>query len=69
MDQFWGARSVAFGFYLDRKAFERRNYAGIEQFESYNQRMKIKAEEGLIKVVGTLFGTVGIFCIIGHFMR
>ena len=52
-----------FGFWLERKKFYRRNSAGIEQFESYGNMMRIKIKEGSMKAVAVLVGLAGVICI------
>ncbi len=57
------ALAAASGIYIDRQRFNRRNAAGVEEFDSYNAKMKAKVAEGLTQAVGTIAGLAGMFCI------
>lgn len=55
--------AAASGIYIDRQRFNRRNAAGVEEFDSYNAKMKARTVEGLTQAIGTVAGLAGMFCI------
>lgn len=56
--------AVVSGFYLERQAFHRRNAAGIQEFSSYSQSVKVRFKEWLIKAFGVVAGLAGIVLIV-----
>ena len=50
----------AAGFFVEKRQFERRNSAGVEEFTSYSKMVRMRAEEGLMKALGTLSAFVGM---------
>lgn len=61
---------LALHFWLDRRAFYRRNSHGLETFDGYGQRVRVRALEGLARLVqlaacligfGSLLGLVFVF--------
>lgn len=48
--------------WLKRRAFYRRNEAGIEVFSTYGESLKIKAKEGLISLGCGICALAGIAC-------
>ena len=56
--------AIVSGFYLERQAFMRRNAAGIQEFSSYAESVKIRLKEGIIKAFGVVAGLVGIVLVV-----
>lgn len=67
-----GAILVGAGMYgshvVGRRAFERTNAAGIQEFQSYGSMVRVRSLEGLItslsmigKIVGAIFLFLGFF--------
>ena len=50
-------------FWLGRRQFERRNSAGVEEFEGYNAMVKTKIKEGLVFAGAVIVGLAGVTCI------
>lgn len=57
------ALAAACGIYIDRQRFNRRNAAGVEEFDSYNAKMKARTAEGITQAIGTVAGLAGMVCI------
>lgn len=56
------------GYIVEKRQFERRNRAGVEEFESYHKMVRARAEEGLMKALGTLAAFAGMGFLLAHFM-
>ncbi|MDR2186483.1 MAG: hypothetical protein LBE62_00350 [Azonexus sp.] len=55
-----------FGVYWSgKRAFERRNIAGVEEFSSYGKAVGLRAFEGLVKIISWLSIAIGFvgFCL------
>ncbi len=50
-------------FWLGRRQFERRNSAGVEEFDGYNAMVKARIKEGFVFVCGMGVGLSGVACI------
>ena len=50
-------------FWLGRRQFERRNNAGVEEFDGYNTMVKTRIKEGLVFAGGVVVGLAGVTCI------
>ena len=48
--------AAASGIYVDRQRFNRRNRAGVEEFEDYGGKVKARVTEGLTLALGTVSG-------------
>ena len=55
--------TVAGSLWLRRKAFYRRNHAGIEEFSTYGESLKIRFKEGVIGFGLGLCALAGIISI------
>lgn len=64
-----GIALIGIGAYLalkmEGRAFNRRNAAGIETFDSYRQSLKIRAKEGVVKILAGIVLIVGIVLAVG----
>ena len=59
------ALGIFLSFKMEGKAFSRRNAAGIEEFASYGQSLKIRAKEGAIGIFAGIILVIGIFMAVG----
>ena len=52
-------------YWVGKRAFERRNPMGIEEFNSFGQVIGTKALEGVVKIASLLFIAMGFlgFCL------
>ncbi len=58
---------VFLAYYMEGKAFARRNSAGVEVFDSYSHSLKIKFKEGAIKVGAGIVLLIGICTFVSGF--
>lgn len=52
-------------FLMEGRAFNRRNAAGMEEFNSYGESLRIKAKEGIAKIFAGIVLIVGIVLAVG----
>jgi hypothetical protein len=54
-------------FQINKRQFNRRNSAGVEEFKSYGNAYTIKIMEKVGRLAGFFFIIVGIFMVITYF--
>jgi hypothetical protein len=69
----WAIIFIAGGFYLrfqiNKRRFNRRNMAGVEEFKSYGNAYTTQMMEKLGRYVGFFLILIGIFMAISFFFR
>lgn len=50
-------------FWLGRRQFERRNGAGVEEFDGYSVMVKTRIKEGFVFAGAVVVGLAGVTCI------
>ena len=56
-------------FWVNGRSFNRRNVAGIEEFESYGKALGIRAMEKIIRIASWLAIVVGGMTTLAFFLR
>ncbi len=57
---------LALRYFINRRAFNRRNSAGVEQFTSFEAATGNKFIEGAGRIAGTIMLVLGVLVIIMH---
>lgn len=55
-------------FWANRRAFNRRNMAGVEEFKSYSDSIAKRGIEKLARIGGRILLVVGVLFLIGAFI-
>jgi len=71
MNLFWAIIFIGGGFFLrfqiNKRQFNRRNAAGVEEFKSYGSAYTTQMLEKIGRIVGVFFIIVGIFLALSFF--
>jgi hypothetical protein len=57
----------ALRYWVNRRRFNRRNFAGLQTFNSYEQKVTVKLFERIVKLVGLGVIAFGIFLILAGY--
>lgn len=52
---------IALRMWVSRRAFYRRNEAGVEEFKSYSAKLGTNAIEGVVSIISVLLLLFGVF--------
>jgi uncharacterized membrane protein YidH (DUF202 family) len=73
MSILWAIIFIVGGFYLrfqiNKRQFDRRNMAGVEEFKSYGNAYTTRMIEKVGRYVGVFLIIIGIFMAISFFLR
>ena len=71
MNLFWAIIFIGGGFFLrfqiNKRQFNRRNAAGVEEFKSYGSAYTTQMLEKIGRIVGVFFIIIGIFLALSFF--
>jgi hypothetical protein len=72
MNLFWAIIFIGGGFLIrfqiNKRQFNRRNAAGVEEFNSYGSAYTIQMLEKVGRIVGVFFIIIGIFMALSFFV-
>jgi hypothetical protein len=71
MNLFWAIIFIGGGFFLrfqiNKRQFNRRNAAGVEEFKSYGTAYTTQILEKIGRIIGVFFIIIGIFMALSFF--